>query len=882
MILKIINIYFPDSDEICMAENSIITELIEKFSSESRFVREDAAYALSMTVSEDAVTALVRGLSDPVPQIRAMCAKFLGKNGRNFSAAVTPELIKALHDNDATVARNAATALGFLGDKDAVEPLIGLLKHENPQVRLYSVLALGRLGDERSLLPMLSLLRDDHDKKIRATIIMALGFFTNPKLLPVIMKFGLSDADPRVRASAVESISRLDPPLESVMEPLRKLLDDDNNRVAANTCLALWKAGDLSVMDHIIRLVKHHEKFHRASGAYVLGKIANAEAVNLLVSMKGDPAPEVRINVVRSLMSVKNAKALPVIVEMLDDEDRMVRDAALGWLLKCADKYAFWPMIQYLKSPHESIRFIAFRALVNIDDPAAIQYLEEAAASEKNNEMRQQMKKYLGIFRERHPDAAGKPHKKDTHAGIIAQSAPKFNESNELPENTSEKTLVDKIIEQLGQKSQFLREEAAYELSYVNSEKAVMALVKGLSDATPKVRAVCAKSLAKHGWHHAKAVTPPLIEALYDDNSEVAQSAAYTLGYIRDSSAVPALIEILYHDNPNTRLYAAMALGRMNDQAALKPLLELLQRDHNKKVRSTVLVALGNFAVPKTLPLIVKFGLSDNDPHVRASAVEAISKLGLSRDEALGHLLKMFSDQNNRVVANTCLAVFRYDETLAMNNVNKLIKNPDKWYRASGAYVLGKIGTVEAMNMLMPLKNDHDPDVRLNVARSFGKAKSAKAITTLFEMLDDSDELVKNTAYDSIIKCSDKFAFWPMAQNLKSPHEVIRFLATVVLVNIDDPAAIPMILETLSRELNPEVRAEMVKYLTLLSNRHLDTAFKDVFSENQKNSAVMEEGLKLVAGLDMKRDARKALYEIAMKAPFKKVAAEAEKLFNAI
>jgi len=722
-------------------------------------------------------------------------------------------------------------------------------------------------------------MRDDHDKKVRATILMALGNFKNPKLLPIIMKFGLADNDARIRASAVESISNLNPSLEGVADEIRKMLHDGHNRVIANACMALWKAGDLSVMDDITKLTKSPDKMFRASGAFALGKIINSEAFSMLVSMRHDPDAEVRVNAARSLASVRSPKALAELLEMLEDKDEMVKKTAYNFVLKCGEEYAFWPMVNNLKSPHELMRFIAVKVLCNIDDPAAISYISEAVQNEKPSDMKNEMTKFLAIINERHPEGAKKHTPRKEEAKMIVQT-PKFNESNELPEVSEEKTLADKIIEQLFLKSQFLREEAAYELSFIHSEKAVMALVKGLSDPVARVRAICARSLAKYGWKFTKQVTPKLVEALYDENSDVAQAVAYSLGFMRDRSAVPSLIEILYHENPNTRLYAAMALGRMADETSLKPLLELLQRDHDKKVRSTVLVALGHIASPKTLPLILKYGLNDNDPHVRASAVEAISKLNLPREEVLEHLKNLLKDPNNRVIANTCLAIWKVDDIMAMNHINKLIKSPDKWFRASGSYVLGQIGSNEAVNILLSMKNDAEADVRLNVAKSLGNIKSTKAITAIFDFLDDVDEIVKKTAYEAILNCSDRSVFWQMIQFIKSPHEVIRYLATVVLCNIDDPKASPFILEEISKEKNPEVKSELVKYLTLLMARHPAESYKDIFSETQKNLAVAEEGLKMINLLHIDRETKKALYESAARSKFQKVAAEAEKILN--
>jgi len=132
--------------------------------------------------------------------------------------------------------------------------------------------------------------------------------------------------------------------------------------------------------------------------------------------------------------------------------------------------------------------------------------------------------------------------------------------------------------------------------------------------------------------------------------------------------------------------------------------------------------------------------------------------------------------------------------------------------------------------------------------------------------------VVKNTAYDAIIKCDDKFAFWPMAQYLKSEYEILRFMAAVVLCNIGDLACVPMILEALAIERNAEVKTEIMKYLTLLVHNQPAAALKEVFDEKYNNQKACEEGLKLIENIDVSKEIKIQLYQAASKTQFKKVA----------
>ncbi|MBN1891083.1 MAG: RecQ family ATP-dependent DNA helicase [Thermoflexales bacterium] len=98
-----------------------------------------------------------------VPQARPSSAagriQRIVQLGNERSLERLPELIAALGDPDGNVRRLAASALGKIKARGAVEPIMALLAQETkPQVRHYAVKALGQIGDvrARSLLEKIS------------------------------------------------------------------------------------------------------------------------------------------------------------------------------------------------------------------------------------------------------------------------------------------------------------------------------------------------------------------------------------------------------------------------------------------------------------------------------------------------------------------------------------------------------------------------------------------------------------------------------------------------------------------------------------------------------------------------------------------------------
>jgi adenine/guanine phosphoribosyltransferase-like PRPP-binding protein len=96
-----------------------------------------------------------RGLRGTTTQENTPGAEGLSKIvllGNSKCPSAIPELVAALRSQDGNERRLAASALGEIGDMQALQPLIDLLATETkPQVRQYAVKALGCIGDPQAV-----------------------------------------------------------------------------------------------------------------------------------------------------------------------------------------------------------------------------------------------------------------------------------------------------------------------------------------------------------------------------------------------------------------------------------------------------------------------------------------------------------------------------------------------------------------------------------------------------------------------------------------------------------------------------------------------------------------------------------------------------------
>ena len=90
------------------------------------------------------------------------------------ASEAVPALVEALKDSDAGVREQVAWALGAIGDRRAVDGLIGALTDSVSSVRKQAAWALGALGDRRAVQGLMTCLKDT-DAGVRKQAAWALG-----------------------------------------------------------------------------------------------------------------------------------------------------------------------------------------------------------------------------------------------------------------------------------------------------------------------------------------------------------------------------------------------------------------------------------------------------------------------------------------------------------------------------------------------------------------------------------------------------------------------------------------------------------------------------------------------------------------------------------
>ncbi len=212
-----------------------ITKLIEALSDSNASVRSAAVKALGETQSPAAVTPLLVLLRDESGALKSQAAAALARLG----PVALPSLVSSLKDNRPSIRQLAAEALGDIGSKEAVAPLIELISTDQSGARPEAIEALGKIGDPKAIAPILSAMRSgsvavrkkgigalarfrdsrsvdalvaalsDHNEEVRQSAAAGLGDIGDANVITQLERVADSDASSDVRSSAVQAIERI-------------------------------------------------------------------------------------------------------------------------------------------------------------------------------------------------------------------------------------------------------------------------------------------------------------------------------------------------------------------------------------------------------------------------------------------------------------------------------------------------------------------------------------------------------------------------------------------------------------------------------------------------------------------------------------------------
>ena len=323
------------------------------------------------------------------------------------------DIIKHLQKADLNIKKALPIIIGKIGDMNAVDALINLLKFPNPTVRKNTVIALGKFinlinKDFRSIIEMLN----DIDLEVKNATINVLGSIGSKKAINPLIEL-LKDENDKIRKNTVKALEKIlvssksfnevydllekknivarreavkllsgatgDP---NAMQILIRLFNSEDSRIRRLAFSAVLKISQNKVDNLILEALKAREWQIRKFSAKILGEIKDENNIDLLLNLLNDPKSGVRRAATDSLAKISTSKVVNKTIAFLNNSDWRIRRAAVNILIKIGSDEALEPLITCLNDEDSYIKSWAAKSLGKLKNIKDIQPLINLLESE--------------------------------------------------------------------------------------------------------------------------------------------------------------------------------------------------------------------------------------------------------------------------------------------------------------------------------------------------------------------------------------------------------------------------------------------------------------------------------------------------------------------
>jgi len=190
------------------------------------------------------------------------------KQAKEVLNGLVEDLIAALGSSNREQRRRAAEALGEIGDRRAIPPLVEKLEDSDRSVRMAAATALSKIGDKRGITYLFEAL-GSRDEVVRLRALRALveaGGAVVPNL-----RRGLRDPNPLVRCGAAKVLG--ENMVKEAVPDLIEALQDSEATVRINAAVALGKIGASEALAALRKLAEDPDTAVAYYAKWAIGRI---------------------------------------------------------------------------------------------------------------------------------------------------------------------------------------------------------------------------------------------------------------------------------------------------------------------------------------------------------------------------------------------------------------------------------------------------------------------------------------------------------------------------------------------------------------------------------------------------------------------------------
>lgn len=554
-------------------------------------------------------------------------------------------------------------------------------------------------------------------------------------------------------------------------------------------------AGETDGIESLVRRAREGAIFERFTAIRALGRSADPRAFAPLADIVENAEREdVQNEAVRALGDLKDARAIPVLIETLAFVDRRTdgtssKGSVAAEVLRDLGKDAVPPLCEALSHPNKIVRKEAGRILGWLGDLRSLAPLIEAMADSTWHDDR-----YVYIRLK----PFGQPAM-DALVQALDDDRPwvRIGAARSLA-NAGYRKAADALAKRLSDYNDRVRYEVALALAALDDRRGVDVLVAALPDVAAKKDygeiGRLSKALANLG---GRRVVEALIKGLSVEEDRVRRQFEWVLGEIGDTLAVIPLIEVINERGGHRG--AAYALGKIGDPRAVDPLVYALENAKFPDSRAIVW-ALGELRSPRAVNALIKFAtsrgwrMSDGGP----DPVGALVKIGEPAVDAIKTAIECDSLPAGEL--RRALAQIR-----GIKALDFLLQRPGPIDPYGWLDVMGR----DAVPRLLEGLKNADPVGRRHCVSALGENMDPRSVEPLCEMLKDRDADVRRETVYALSRLNDTRAVEPLIEALADDDAEVQSAVIIALLRLRDPTARPA-LDRLAADKNAPAR---IRYL---------------------------------------------------------------------
>lgn len=246
-----------------------------------------------------------------------------------------------------------------------------------------------------------------------------------------------------------------------------------------------------------------------------------------------------------------------------------------------------------------------------------------------------------------------------------------------------------------------------------------------------------------------RAAVPALVQALHSRDNQTLFESLVALQKIRDPAALPGILFLTHDLDDRIQATALETAGVLRGEAAAPDVRSALAHARNDRVRHAALEALAMLAIPTDRTTFQGY-LKDNDPELRASALEGLGRIRDPEDTPALDAAYNEKDADWRVhlAAAFALADEGKVDTSDFSPLAYLVENLDMKGRSGVAqpYLTELARRDDARRALFPLVTPATRDQKIALCAIFSASPSEDVIPVLRTLSKDIDPAVSMAA----------------------------------------------------------------------------------------------------------------------------------------